>query len=37
LVVQIVAVGDEGKIVDVLRKKGNVEVYDTEGKLVKGS
>jgi hypothetical protein len=34
---QIVAVGDEGKVVEVLRKKGAVEIYDLEGKLVKGS
>jgi predicted Zn-dependent peptidase len=34
---QIVAVGDEGKITDLLKKRGTLEVYDAEGKLVKGS
>lgn len=34
---QIVAVGDAGKITDVLRQYGTVEIYDTEGKLVKSS
>jgi len=31
--IQIVAVGDAKKIVDVLKKFGTVEVYDTEGKI----
>lgn len=34
---QIVAVGDAGKISDVLKQYGTVEIYDTEGKLVKSS
>jgi zinc protease len=34
---QIVAVGDAGTITDILKKKGTLEVYDTEGKPVKGS
>ena len=32
---QIVAVGDASKITDTLRKKGQLEVYDVEGKPVK--
>jgi predicted Zn-dependent peptidase len=34
---QIVAVGDAGKVTDILKKKGTLEVFDTEGKPVKGS
>ena len=34
---QIVAVGDASKIADVLKQYGTVEVYDTEGRLVKSS
>ena len=33
--IQIVAVGDAGKITDILRKKGTLEVYDADGKPVK--
>jgi zinc protease len=32
---QIVAVGDAGKITGILEKKGTLEVYDADGKLVK--
>ena len=32
---QIVAVGDAGKISDVLKQYGTVEIYDTEGKPAK--
>ena len=32
---QIVAVGDAGKITDVLKQFGTVEIYDTEGKPVR--
>lgn len=32
---QIVAVGDAGKITDILKKKGDLEVYDAEGKPIK--
>ena len=34
---QVVAVGDAGKIGDVLKQYGTVEIYDTEGKPVKSS
>jgi zinc protease len=34
---QLVAVGDADKIAEIMRKHGQVEVYDAEGKLVKGS
>ena len=34
---QIVAVGDASKINDVLKQYGTVEVYDTEGRPIKGS
>ena len=34
---QIVAVGDAAKITEILRKRGTLEVYDADGKLVKGS
>ncbi len=34
---QIVAVGDAVKIADVLKQYGAVEIYDTEGKLVKSN
>jgi hypothetical protein len=30
-------VGDAGKVTDILKKKGTLEVFDTEGKPVKGS
>lgn len=33
--IQIVAVGDAGKITDILKKKGTLEVYDADGKPVK--
>ena len=32
---QIVAVGDASKIADLLKKKGALEVYDSEGNPVK--
>ena len=32
---QVVAVGDAKQIADVLKKYGTVEIYDTEGKLLK--
>jgi zinc protease len=32
---QIVAVGDAGKITDILKKKGTLELYDADGKPVK--
>jgi zinc protease len=32
---QIVAVGDATKISDIMRKKGSVEMYDSDGNLVK--
>jgi predicted Zn-dependent peptidase len=31
---QIIAVGDATKIIDILKKKGNVELFDTEGRKV---
>jgi zinc protease len=34
---QIVAVGDAGKITEIMKKKGTLEIYDAEGKPVKGS
>jgi zinc protease len=34
---QIVAVGDATKITELLKKRGTLEIYDTEGKPVKGS
>jgi zinc protease len=34
---QIVAVGDAAKITEILRKRGTLEVYDVDGKPVKGS
>lgn len=34
---QVVAVGDAGKIADVLKQYGTVEIYDTEGKPVKSA
>jgi zinc protease len=34
---QIVAVGDASKITEIMQKRGTLEVYDAEGKLVKGS
>jgi zinc protease len=34
---QIVAVGDASKITETLKTKGTLEVFDTEGKPVKGS
>jgi predicted Zn-dependent peptidase len=34
---QIVAVGDATKITETLKKRGSLEVYDTDGKPVKGS
>ena len=33
--IQIVAVGDAGKITDILKKKGTLEMYDADGKPVK--
>jgi predicted Zn-dependent peptidase len=32
---QIVAVGDSGKVTDILKKKGTLETYDADGKPVK--
>jgi zinc protease len=32
---QIVAVGDAGKVTDILKKKGTLETYDADGKPVK--
>jgi zinc protease len=32
---QIVAVGDASKITEVMKKKGQLEVYDTDGNPVK--
>ena len=32
---QIVAVGDAGKITEIMQKKGTLEIYDADGKLVK--
>lgn len=32
---QIVAVGDATKITDILRKQGDLEIYDADGNLVK--
>jgi zinc protease len=32
---QIVAVGDATKITDILRKKGELQIYDADGNLVK--
>lgn len=32
---QIVAVGDAGKVTDILKKKGTLEMFDAEGKSVK--
>jgi zinc protease len=34
---QIVAVGDAGKITDIMTKRGPLEIYDADGKPVKGS
>jgi len=34
---QIVAVGDVAKITDIMKKKGTLEIYDADGKPVKGS
>lgn len=34
---QLVAVGDADKVVEIMKKHGQVEVYDAEGKLLKGS
>jgi zinc protease len=34
---QIVAVGDATKITEILKQRGSLEVYDTDGKPVKGS
>jgi zinc protease len=34
---QLVAVGDADKIAEIMKKHGQVEVYDADGKLVKGS
>ena len=34
---QIVAVGDATKITEIMQKRGTLEVYDADGKLVKGS
>ena len=34
---QIVAVGDAGKITATMQKRGTLEVYDADGKLLKGS
>lgn len=34
---QIVAVGDASKITEIMQKRGTLEVYDADGKLVKGS
>ena len=34
---QIVAVGDAGKITDIMRKRGTLEIFDADGKPVKGS
>jgi zinc protease len=34
---QVVAVGDAGKIANVLKQYGTVEIYDTEGKPVKSA
>ncbi len=34
---QVVAVGDAKQIAEVLKKYGTVEIYDTEGKLLKSS
>ena len=34
---QIVAVGDAAKITEIMQKRGTLEVYDADGKLVKGS
>jgi zinc protease len=34
---QIVAVGDAGKITEIMKKKGTLEIYDADGKPVKGS
>jgi predicted Zn-dependent peptidase len=34
---QIVAVGDATKITEAMRKKGTLEIYDTEGKPIKSS
>jgi predicted Zn-dependent peptidase len=33
--IQIVAVGDAGKITDILKKKGTLEMYDADGKPLK--
>ena len=32
---QIVAVGDASKITEILRKKGNLEIYDADGNPLK--
>jgi zinc protease len=34
---QIVAVGDAAKITDIMKKKGTIEIFDADGKPVKGS
>jgi zinc protease len=34
---QIVAVGDAGKITETMKKRGTLEIYDADGKPVKGS
>ena len=34
---QVVAIGDAGKIGDVLKQYGTVEIYDTEGRPVKAA
>jgi zinc protease len=34
---QIVAVGDAAKITDIMKKRGTLEVFDADGKPVKGS
>jgi zinc protease len=33
----LVSVGDASKITEIMQKRGSLEVYDAEGKLVKGS
>jgi zinc protease len=34
---QIVAVGDAGKITDIMKKRGPLEIFDADGRVVKGS
>ena len=34
---QIVAVGDAGKVTEIMKKRGTLEVFDADGKPVKGS